>query len=89
MRVPSFPGIADLIRHVRLGLFLILFAIASTQVVTALRGPANQAPGHFIVAAVALGCAARLYLAKRSSFNRAAAEIERLADHKRSKRNAT
>lgn len=83
MRIPSLPSIVDLIKHARLGLFLTLFAIASTQAVTALRGPANQAPGHFIVTAVALGCAARLYLAKRSSFNRAAAEIERLADRKR------
>ncbi|MGU7813653.1 hypothetical protein [Burkholderia sp. AW49-1] len=83
MRIPSLPSIADLIKHVRLGLCLILLSIAGTQVVTALRGPANQAPGHFIVTAVALGCAARLYLAKRSSFNRAAAELERLADRKR------
>lgn len=83
MRIPSLPNIADLIKHVRLGLCLILLSIAGTQVVTALRGPANQAPGHFIVMAVALGCAARLYLAKRSSFNRAAAELERLADRKR------
>lgn len=83
MRIPSLPDIADLIKHVRLGLFLILLAIGGTQIVTLLRGPADQAPGHFIVAAVALGVGIRLYAAKRSPFNRAAADIERLAAHNR------
>lgn len=82
MRIPSLPSIAALVKHVRLGLFLVMLAISATQAITALRGPADQAPGHLIVAAVAFGCAVRLYAAKRSSFNRAAAEIERLAQRK-------
>ncbi|MCA7885504.1 hypothetical protein LGM58_20180 [Burkholderia contaminans] len=83
MRIPSLPTIADLIKHIRLGLFLILLAIGGTQIVTMLRGPADQAPGHFIVAAVTLGVGIRLYAAKRSSINRAAAELERLAARNR------
>lgn len=79
MRIPNLPDVAQLVRHVRLGLFLVLAAIGGTQIVTALRGPADQMPGHAMMAAVTLGCAARLYLARRSQFNRAAAEIERLA----------
>ncbi|HGL6715971.1 hypothetical protein NTJ56_17800 [Burkholderia contaminans] len=83
MRILSLPDIAQLVRHVRLGLFLVLAAIGAWQIHDALLGPADQAAGHGIVAAVALGCAARLYLAKRSQFNLAAAEIERLAARNR------
>ncbi|HDR8945481.1 TPA: hypothetical protein QDA71_002474 [Burkholderia vietnamiensis] len=79
MRIPSLPSIADLIKHVRLGLFLVMASIGAWQIHDALSPSADQAAGHGIVAAVALGCAARLYLAKRSQFNLAAAEIERLA----------
>lgn len=83
MRIPSLSTVADLLKHVRLGLFLILLAISITQIVTMMRGPADQAPGHFIVAAVTLGVGVRLFLAKKSGFNRAAAEIERLAARNR------
>ncbi|WP_175992688.1 hypothetical protein [Burkholderia vietnamiensis] len=83
MRIPSLPSITDLIKHVRLGLFLVMASIGAWQVADALRGPAGQAPGHWIAAAVSVGVAARFYLAKRSQFNLAAAEIERLAARNR------
>lgn len=83
MRIPSLLSIAQLVRHVRLGLFSVMLAISGTQIVTLMRGPANEAPGHFIVAAVTLGVGVRLFLAKKSSFNRAAAEIERRAARNR------
>ncbi|OBR53728.1 hypothetical protein [Paraburkholderia tropica] len=85
MRIPSLLDIAQIVRHARLGLFLVMLAIGATQAITALRSPAGQAPGHLIVAAVAIGVAIRFYAAKRSSFNRAAAEIERLAARKTTK----
>ncbi|RQT04361.1 hypothetical protein [Burkholderia contaminans] len=85
MRILSLPSIADLIKHVRLGLFLVTASIGAWQIADALRGPADQAPGHLIAAAVCIGVAARFYLAKRSQFNLAAAEIECLAARKTTK----
>lgn len=79
MRIPKLSDIAELVRHARLGLFIILAAVGATQVVDAMRGPADQMPGHLIVAAVVLIVGVRLFVAKRSSINRALAEIERLA----------
>lgn len=79
MRILNLSDIAELARHARLGLFIILAAVGAVQVVEALRGPASQASGHLIVAAVSLAVGVRLFIAKRSTINRALAEIERLA----------
>lgn len=89
MRVMNLSDIAVLVRHARLGMFIVMLTIGAWQVHDALRGPAGQMAGHLIVAAVAVGVGARLYLAKKSQISLALAEIERLADLKRSKRNAT
>ncbi len=78
MRILKLSDIAELARHARLGLFIILAAVGAVQVVEALRGPASQSPGHLIVAAVSLAVGVRLFIAKRSTINRALAEIERL-----------
>jgi|GEM_PF-7016751 len=83
MRIMNLPEIAQIVRHVRLGLFIVMASIGAWQVADALRGPADQAPGHLIVAAVSIGVAARFYLAKRSQFNLAAAAIERTAARNR------
>lgn len=83
MNTPSLSSIAVLVRHARMGFFLVMLAIGTWQVRDALRAPADQMPGHLIVAAVAIGVSARLVLAKKSQINLALAEIERLADRKR------
>jgi hypothetical protein len=82
MRVPSLSTFAAAFKYVRLYLFLALLATAGWQALALVRGPAAEAQAHGLVAVVALIIGARLYLAKKSSFNRALAEVERLAARK-------
>ncbi|MBR8384550.1 hypothetical protein KDX26_19320 [Burkholderia cenocepacia] len=85
MRILNLSDIASIARHARLGLFIVMAAIGAWQIHDALRGPNDEAAGHGIMAAVALGVGARLYLAKKSQINLALAEIERLAARKTTK----
>jgi hypothetical protein len=79
MRIPSLSTFAAGFRYVRLYLFLALLATAGWQALALARGPATEAQAHGLLAVVAMISAARLYLSKKSSFNRALAEVERLA----------
>jgi len=83
MRIMNLSDIAVIVRHARLGFFLVMLAIGAWQIHDALHAAGGQAPGHLIVAAVAIGVGARLYLAKRSQINLALADIERLAARNR------
>ncbi|MFM0594002.1 hypothetical protein [Paraburkholderia dilworthii] len=76
--MPSLATFADAFRFARLYLFLLLLAVSAWQVLTLLRSP-SDARLHVVVAGAAAIVAARLYLAKKSSLNRALADIERLA----------
>ena len=79
LRIPNLSTFAAGFRYVRLYLFLALLATAGWQALALVRGPAAEAQAHGLVAVVSMVIAARLYLSKKSSFNRALAEIERLA----------
>ncbi|MDR8731335.1 hypothetical protein [Burkholderia pseudomultivorans] len=83
MRIMNLSDIAVIVRHARLGVFLIMLAIGAWQIHDALHATAGQAPGHLIVAAVAIGVGARLYLAKRSQINLALTAIEAAAARNR------
>ncbi|WP_186264219.1 hypothetical protein [Burkholderia gladioli] len=83
MRIMNLSDIAVIVRHARLGFFLIMLAIGAWQIHDALHAAAGQAPGHLIVAAVAIGVGARLYLAKRSQINLALTAIEAAAARNR------
>lgn len=71
-------------RYTRHALFATLLIFSLWQMVVLMHEPRNEAPSHLVIALVALGVGARLYVAKSSTLNRALDAIAALHTKERS-----